>query len=297
MDLKHLKYFVAVAEELHFTRAAARLNMTQPPLSQAIGRLEESLGFRLFVRTRRKVQLTDAGRVLLRESRGLLSGAQHALHLASNAASGDVGHVRIAFPPWSEATAIFVDIVREFGKRFPDITVDLHSMPSQAAATALLEGRVDLAFLATPPDPPPGILTEPVLSDSIAVALPEGHPLSGNATIPLGMLASEPQIAVAGDRMEPFYHLVKFLCRQAGFSLQTRHAIDHPQTTLALVSAGLGVSLVPASYAVLGRPHVVFRPVEPSLQVQLLAAWRADEISAVLDSFIEVIRDVKSAGE
>src|SRR5262245_55655845 len=133
MDLKHLRYFVAVAEELHFTRAAARLHISQPPLSRIIHRLEDSLGFKLLERTKRKVVLTEAGHILLEEGRAILARTELAVRRAKRAASGDVGHLNVAFVPWADFTRAFSEIFRIHGEQYPDVTVDFHSMSAPNA--------------------------------------------------------------------------------------------------------------------------------------------------------------------
>jgi DNA-binding transcriptional LysR family regulator len=293
MDLKHLRYFLAVAEELHFTRAAARLNMSQPPLSQMINRLEEELGFKLLERTKRKVLLTDAGKVLLVESRAILARAEFAVQHAERAARGDVGHLKVAFIPWAEFTTAFSDVFRAFGERHPDVTVEFHSMLGSTALAELGEGRVDVAFLATPPDPPRGMNHKLVLSDSLVVALPARHPLARKRVVPMKLLAGEPQIVVAPDRIGSLYQLIDSLCRKAGFELRARHVIDHPQTTLALVAAEAGVSLVPGSYENVKRPGIILRPIRPTARVNMIAAWKPDEKSSVVRAFLSVLESLK----
>ncbi|MEZ2126631.1 MULTISPECIES: LysR substrate-binding domain-containing protein [unclassified Sinorhizobium] len=289
MELKHLRYFIAVAEELHFTKAANRLNMSQPPLSQIINRLEENLGFKLFERTKRRVTLTDAGKILLQESRAILARADFAVENAARAARGDVGHLKVAFIPWADFTSKFSDLFRKFGEEHPDVTVDFHSTPVAAASAALIEGRVDVAILSTPPNPPPSLNGQLLLSDQIVVALPEHHSLARRKLIPLKLLEHEPQIVVAPDRIGSFYEVVYTLCQRAGFTLKPRHVIDHPQTTLALVSAGVGVSLVPSSYQNIHRPGIIYRPIEPTLNVSLIAAWKREESSPVVKAFLDVL--------
>lgn len=297
MDLKYLRYFVAVAEELHFTRAAAKLHMSQPPLSQIINRLEASLGFKLFERTKRKVTLTKAGEILLREGQAILARATSAVDYAERASRGESGHLKVAFIPWADFTAIFSDIVRTFGEKRPNVVVDFHSMLAPAAIAALGDGRIDIAFLSVPSPPKRmgSLASELVLTESMVVALPEKHPLARKQVVTLKSLAAEPQIVVAHDRIGQ--RLVELLWERAGFAVQARHTIDHPQTTLALVAAGVGVSLVPASYENARKLGVVYRPIRPSLNVHLIAAWRSDDKSAVLGAFLDVLRDVARPGK
>jgi len=294
MDLKHLRYFVAVAEELHFTRAAARLHISQPPLSQIINRLEDALGFKLLERTKRKVTLTEAGNILLRESRVILARTEFAVQQARRAARGDIGHLKVAFVPWADFTTAFSEIFRMYGEKFPDVMVDFHSMSAPSAVAALGEGRIDVAFLAvsTLTELPRGYIHEVVLADSVKVALPEKHPLAKKRLVSLKELAAEPQIVVAHDRHGSFHQLAALLFQRAGLSMQPRHVIDHPQTTLALVAAGAGVSLVPASYENVARPGVVYRPIKPTVKVQLIATWKPDDRMAVLRYFLDTMRQV-----
>jgi len=294
MDLKHLRYFVAVAEELHFTRAAARLHISQPPLSQLINRLEDDLGFKLLDRTKRKVALTEAGHILLQEGRAILARTELALQRAKRAARGDFGHLNVAFVPWADFTSAFTDIFRTYGEAFPDVMVNFHSMSAPSAVGALGEGRIDVAFLAVSAltEPPRGLDHEVVLTDSIKVALPERHALARRPFVRLKELANEPQIVVAHDRHGSFHQLADLLFRRAGLTMQPRHIIDHPQTTLALVAAGAGVSLVPASYENVPRPGITYRPIKPTVNVRLVAAWKPDDHAAVLRAFLETMRGV-----
>ena len=292
MDLKHLRYFVAVAEELHFTRAAARLHMSQPPLSQIINRLEDTLGFKLLERTKRKVTLTEAGNVLLQEGRSILARTEFAVQHAGRAARGDIGHLKVAFVPWADFTAAFSNIFRMYGDKYPDVTVDFHSMSAANARAALSEGRIDVAFLtiSAMTEPPRGFSHEVVLSDSIKVALPAGHSLAEKRLVHLKELAREPQIVVAHDRHGSL--ISHLLFERAGLSMHPRHVIDHPQTTLALVAAGAGVSLVPASCENVPRPGVVYRPIKPTGKVKLIAAWKPDDRAPALRTFLLTLRQV-----
>jgi DNA-binding transcriptional LysR family regulator len=296
MELKHLRYFVAVAEELHFSRAAARLHIAQPPLSQMIRRLEQELGLKLFERTKRRVTLTAAGKVFLEEARGTLARADSAVYRVKRAARGEVGSLKVGFIPWADFTTIFSEIIRRFGERQPQVRLDFNSISTPEHMNALTEGRVDVGFFA-PPTPPANLAHQVVLSDSVVVVLPRRHPLARRRIIPLEALAHEPHILVARDRVSSYYDLLISLFRHAGFTLQVRHHTDHPQTTLALVAAGIGVSLVPASLENIRRPGVVYRPMQPSTEVRMIAAWRHDNDSPVLANFVEVMREVVRTGK
>src|SRR5262245_10632770 len=167
-------------------------------------------------------------------------------------------------------------------------------MSAPSAIAALVEGRIDVAFLAvsTLTQPPRGLNCEVILADPIRVALPEGHRLAKRRLVPLKELAVEPQIVVAQDRHGSFHQLADLMFQRAGLSMQTRHVIAHPQTTLTLVAAGAGLSLVPASYENAPRPGVVYRPIKPTVKVRLIAAWKPDDRTAVLRGFLEAMRHV-----
>jgi DNA-binding transcriptional LysR family regulator len=292
MDLKRLRYFVVVAEELSFTRAAARLRISQPPLSQMIGRMEDEIGFKLFERTKRKVVLTEGGKVFLEDGRNILKHADEAIKRARRTANGETGHLRVAFTPWADFTTEFLEIFRHFGAVAPDVTVDFHSMPSWVAAEALDDRRVDVAFVMESPQSSVGVESVLVLEEELVAAIPKGHELARKATVALHRLAKEPQIVVARDRIVPRHNAIRTLFAQNGLELKARHMIDHPQTTLALVAAGAGVALVPASFGNIKRPGVVYRRVKPTGQVRLIAVWKSANRTAVLETFIRTVGEV-----
>jgi DNA-binding transcriptional LysR family regulator len=262
MDLRRLQYFLVVAEELSFTRAAARLHISQPPLSQMIARMEQELGFKLFVRTKRKVALTEGGKLLVTDSRVVLKYTEEAIVRARRAANGETGHLRIAFIPWGDITTVFSEIFRHLRDVAPDVIVDFYSMPSLAAAQALEEGRIDIAFMTQPIQPLAGVEIEPVLVDELVAALPKGHELCNRKVIPLRRLS------------------------------KARHMIDHPQTTLALVAAGVGISVVASSYQTVERPGVVFRKIKPTGQIKLIVAWKSTNHAPVVETFLRTMYQV-----
>lgn len=294
MDLKRLRYFVVVAEELSFTRAAARLRISQPPLSQMIGRMEDDIGFKLFERTKRKIALTEGGKVFLDDARNILKDADEAIKRARRTANGEAGHLRVGFTTWADFTTEFLEIFKRFGTVAPDVTVDFYSMATWAAAEALDDRRIDVAFIAEPPPSSAGAECEFILEEELIAAIPTGHRLASKTIIPLQELAKEPQIVVALDRIVPRRSPVRTVFSENGLELKVRHMIDHPQTTLALVAAGAGVTLVPASIQNIKRSGVVYRRVKPTGRVKLVAAWKVANRTAVLDAFVKVIREVIS---
>jgi DNA-binding transcriptional LysR family regulator len=235
--------------------------------------------------------LTEPGRILLGEARETVARADLAVQRTKRAERGEVGRLAVGFIPWTDFTVLFAKLIRRFGERQPEVRLDFHSLSTPAHTAALRDGRIDVGFFA-PAAPPADLAFASILTDSIVVVLPERHPLCRYSVVPLGALAEEPHIVVARERIASFYDLIISLCRRAGFTVQVRHETDHPQTTLALVAAGVGVSLVPSSFKAVRRPGVVYRPVRPSAKVEMIAAWRQEDRSPTLAAFLRVMRQV-----
>jgi len=295
MELRHLKYVVTVADTLHFGRAAERLNLSQPPLSQQIRQLETELGVALFHRTKRHVELTDAGRMFVEEARVILAHAVHASNLALRVNQGEVGQLSIGAAGPADAQ-IFVDILRAFARRHPRIRMVVKNMGSAEQARALSEGRLHVGFVALPIDEP-DLATETVLRRPIVIALPRNHPLAARARVPLHALANEPHIMFA-RRMGPrLFDAVLAACREAGFNMQIAHEVDNLYTACALVAAGLGVCFVPAGIQEKHSNAVVLRPVTPTLphvDSELAIAYKPQSC-ALVSLFVDVTREVMAA--
>jgi DNA-binding transcriptional LysR family regulator len=259
-----------------------------------MGRMEEELGFKLFVRTKRKVALTEAGKTLANDCRIILRHAEEAIVRAKRAANGETGTLRVAFIPWADFTTVFSEIFRAFGEAVPDVTVDFHSMLSLAATQALEEGRVDVAFVIEPAQPLRGIESELVLADELVAVLSKDHELAGRKVIPMARLSTEPHIVVAPDRIVPRDSAMRRLYAQHGFELKARHMVDHPQTTLALVAAGAGVSVVPASYQNVERHGVAYRKVRPTGRIKMIAAWKTTNRTPLVETFVRVLRQARA---
>ena len=295
MELRHLKYVVTVADTLHFGRAAERLNLSQPPLSQQIRQLETELGVALFHRTKRHVELTDAGRMFVEEARVILAHAAHASNLALRVDQGEVGQLSIGAAGPADAQ-VFVDILRAFARRHPRIRMVVKNMGSAEQARALSEGRLHVGFVALPIDEP-DLATETVLRRPIVIALPRNHPLASRAPVPLHALANEPHIMFA-RRMGPrLFDAVLAACREAGFNMQIAHEVDNLYTACALVAAGLGVCFVPAGIQEKHSNAVVLRPVTPTLphvDSELAIAYKPQSC-ALVSLFVDVAREVMAA--
>ena len=292
MELRHLKYVVTVADTLHFGRAAERLNVSQPPLSQQIRQLETELGVALFHRTKRHVELTDAGRMFVEEARVILAQAAHASNLALRVNQGEVGQLSIGAAGPADAQ-IFVDILRAFARRHPRIRMVVRNMGSAEQERAISEGRLHIGFVALPIDEP-DLATETVLRRPIVIALPRNHPLAAGARVPLHALANERHIMFA-RRMGPrLFDAVLAACREAGFNMQIAHEVDNLYTACALVAAGLGVCFVPAGIQEKHSNAVVLRPVTPTLphvDSELAIAYKPQSCELV-SLFMDVAREV-----
>ncbi|MHB2019171.1 MAG: LysR family transcriptional regulator [Candidatus Xenobia bacterium] len=289
LQLRHLRYFVTVAEELHFGRAAERLHIAQPPLSQQIRQLEDYLGVRLFERTRRKVELTDAGRIFLDEARRTLSQAQQAVQSAQQAGRGQVGRLEIGFAP-SAPFNILPSILKTYRERFSKVTLVLHEMTTTEQVEGLRHGTIDVGFVRLPVEDD-SLATEVALREPLVAALPEAHRLAPRSRIQLKQLAAEPFLMFPRQVGPGLYDQILGLCFQAGFSPKVTQEASQMPTIIGLVGAGFGVALVPASVQNIHGSGVVFRPLQNSSVVELGIATRREEASAVLRSFLQIARD------
>ncbi|HSO34973.1 MAG TPA: LysR family transcriptional regulator [Labilithrix sp.] len=287
MELRHLRYFVAVAEERHFGRAAARLRMAQPPLSRQIQALEAELGFVLFERDRRQVELTPAGKTLLEHTRGIFEAVDLAVHEARRASLGESGRIVVAYPS-TFAYSGLPELVRAYRAKFPGVELVLRELSPQQQLDALRDHRADVGFIRAPVDEP-GLSTELVRSEPLVAALPTGHPLAARTSIPLALLAKEPFVLFPRVRGPAYFDHLIGLCREAGFT--PRIVQEAPQLDIvSLVAAGLGVSILPSSIRKFRRSGIVLRPIVGGPRTELLVVWSARNRSAVLGEFLDVLR-------
>ena len=286
IDLKLLRYFLAVAEELHFGRAAARLNMSQPPLSIHIKDLEQQLGTLLFVRHSRSVALTHAGRILMEESRRLLSSAHQALARVEQIGRGEAGRVElgvIGTAMWGKMRPV----MRRFLKEHPNVEVLFReNMP--AMQMAMLERReLDAGIWRMATAPSPGFTSLRLHESSFLVAVPEEHPLAARKAIPLAALRNEYFVT-----MPSIHHDWTFLqrvCQSAGFSPMIIREVMEPQTVLAMVSMGIGITLIADSYAQMMWPGVVFRPLEERIPADLYIVYDQQQATPALEKLVATL--------
>ncbi|MCC8391738.1 LysR family transcriptional regulator [Paraburkholderia sp. MMS20-SJTR3] len=315
-DLRQLRYFVTVAEEKHFGRAAARLSMTQPPLSQAIRALEETLGVELFARTKRSVELTPVGADLLPEVQRLLAAAEGLRPLAQSLARGEAGVLSLAFVSTADYGLLPL-LLREFGARHPRVRLELTEATSDVQVDELVAGRIDAGLVIAPlPSRHAAQLSwlpiarEPLviaMSTETAARLEQGGGARGAAADPaadsapvaewldtpvsLRDLADAP-LVIFPRRLAPgFYDIIMDCYGVAGLAPRVGQEAIQMQTIVSLVSAGMGVALVPQSLRNLRRTGVVYRPLSESVPaIETGLVWRTDEVSPVLAGFIEIVR-------
>jgi DNA-binding transcriptional LysR family regulator len=290
MELRHLRYFVTVAEELHFGRAALRLAIVQPSLSQQIRQLEDELGFPLLYRTKRYVELTDAGKVFLVEARRVLAQVQEAKRTAQRAYRGEVGRLVVGYISSSTYDLLPV-MLRVYRERFPAVDVALRELTTQEQLRALEEEYIHVGLLRLPISAPL-VNVEVVRREPIVCVLPEQHPLAAHERIKVSLLANEPFVLQASQRGAGYYVQLMNLCLASGFSPNVIQEVTEMHTIVSLVAAGMGVSLVPLSAENIRSQGVVYRELEgtPTL-TEMAVAWRRDAHSELVQNFLTVARE------
>jgi DNA-binding transcriptional LysR family regulator len=293
VELRHLRYFVAVAEERHFGRAAQRLHIAQPPLSRQIQGLEAELGIALFDRSRRRVELTPAGAALHAHVRRVFEALDHAVQQARRAAAGQTGRIAVGYPS-SVAFSGLPELIRAFRQRSPAVDVTLRELSPQDQLDALRDARIDVGFIRGPLHER-DIASRLIRREPLFVALPAGHPLSKRRRLTLSMLAHESFISFPRQRGPAFHDFIMRLCHEAGFT--PRVAQEAPQLDMvSLVAAGFGVAILPESLGSARRPGAVFRPLTGVPPTELFVAWRPGDGSPVLRDFLDVVQEVGMHG-
>lgn len=287
MELRHLRYFVAVAEELHFGRAATRLFIVQPSLSQQIRQLEDELGFPLLKRTKRSVELTDAGKVFLAKAQSILAQVQEAKRAAQRAYRGEIGRLVIGYIS-SSTYDLLPMMLSAYRERFPHVDVALRELTTQEQLRALEEESIQVGLLRLPINDPM-IHVEVVRREPIVCVLPEGHPLAKHARITVPLLANEPFVLQSRQRGGGYYAQLMNLCLTSGFSPNVIQEVTEMHTIVSLVAAGMGVSLVPLSVKNIRSQGVVYRELEGSTPLtEMAVAWLLNSHSTIVQNFLEV---------
>jgi DNA-binding transcriptional LysR family regulator len=289
VELRQLRYFVAVAEELHFRRAAARLHISQPPLSQQIAALERELGCRLLARTRRRVELTPAGEAFLRHARAVLTELDVAGATARAIDAGQAGMLRVNFVG-SALLSIVPASVQRFRRARPGVEVEVRERSTTEQLRALDSGLADVALVRPPIEPHPELRTEVVLRERTIAAVPEGHALAALKRVPLRRLAAEPLVLFPRLQAPGFHDLLIGRMAATGVAPHVVQYAPEMLTIIGLVAAGIGVSPVPASMAALAIPGVEYRPLSGAPDTELLAVTRASDDSALVRAFVAEAR-------
>ncbi|MHB2000620.1 MAG: LysR family transcriptional regulator [Solirubrobacteraceae bacterium] len=290
MELRHLRSFIAVAEERHFGRAATRLHIAQPHLSQTIRRLEAELGVPLLHRTTRRVELAPAGEILLERGRRILETVERADDDVARAGRGEFGRLSIGFTG-SATYAILRPLAAALHRDLAGVALDLHGeMLTPAQVSGLNDGTLDLGILR-PPVNRSGLMMEPVLREPLVAVLPHGHRLADSETIGLEELADEPFVTYPSQLRSVLHEVVERACAAHGFRAHSAIEVTETATLLSFVAAGVGVSLVPASTSQMTIAGAVYRPLRaPAIEVELALAWRPDRRSALLDAALAIVR-------
>jgi DNA-binding transcriptional LysR family regulator len=290
MDLRQLRYFVAVAEERHFGRAAQRLHMSQPPLSMQIKALERELGIELLERTSRRVALTDAGRAFLERAKTILGAVEEAREVARGAEQGTQGRLEVGFIS-SATLSLLPPAIRLFRERFGGVEVELKELTSAQQIDALYEGGIRVGLVRLPLRAP-GIRFEPVLEERLVVALPSGHALEDLDRVSLETIVDLPLIFFTRQLIPGFHaQIVELYQRVGAFPKVAQHAV-HLQTIVGLVASGVGIAILPSSAQRASREGVVYRALDvPDATSWMGLAWVEGDESKLVRNFIGTVRE------
>jgi DNA-binding transcriptional LysR family regulator len=288
IELRHLRYFMAVAEELHFGRAAERLHIAQPPLSQQIRQLETELGFQLFYRTKRSVELTEAGQVFLQECQRLLRQLEQAVETGRQVSRGEMGQLVLGFVS-SAAYNVLPTLLRSFRMQVPNVSLELHELTTDQQLQWLRDRRLDVGLIRPPvEDPAFALLT--ILQEPLVVALPEHHPLARQPYVSLQQLTHESFVLFPRPLAPGLYDQIISLCQQVSFSPNVVQEAIQMQTIVSLVAAEIGIAIVPISLQNLQRTGVIYKPLQESTpKAEIAIAWRRIDTSPTVKRFLETV--------
>jgi DNA-binding transcriptional LysR family regulator len=291
MELRHLRYFIAVAEELNFTRAAERLHVSQPPLSQQIKQLEEEVRVRLFDRSRRWVRMTRAGRLFLDHARQVLAEVERGVLAARRTMGNESDRLLVASTPWTNLTAV-PRILRSFSEVHRQIQIEVQTVNSVLQVRAVKERTVDVGFMF-PPDSDDALQVERLVRYPLVVALPATHRLATRAQLSPGDLAGESYVMLAADVAPAYGAIVTKYWERAGVAMRGRLKVDQAHAVIDLVAAGAGFALVPSSVEECEKQRIVCRrlaPAPPELELSL--AWARGVDSPAINALLGVAREV-----
>jgi len=290
VENRRLKFFVAVAEELHFTRASARLLIAQPYLSQEIRRLEQEIGVELFVRTKRSVALTPAGSAFLERVRIVLDNTADAVRAAQRASRGEIGRIRVGFTRVA-AIGVIPNAIARFRSAYPDVEVLLKDVSSDEGLEVVRTGQLDLCLLHPPRIVDPALNIETIWLEPLVALLPPKHPLADMRRISLQRLRSEPWVIHHRETASRLYDEIIAACAAAGFAPRMAQRTARMTTTISMVASGIGVALMPITQAQLAFGGAVYRELRPpGSSIPVAFAWRRDQTAPALTHFMAVVR-------
>jgi DNA-binding transcriptional LysR family regulator len=288
MELRHLRYFVGVADELNFTRAAKKLRVAQPALSRQIRQLEEEVGVILFDRNGRGVSLTGAGKVFLAEARSLLAHSAQAIRAAQDSGKEVHESLNIGYV-WGLYHSVVPAVVAQYRRDFPNVAVNLFDLTATQQAAALVEGQLDAGFIGFAEEADAaGLAKQKVGECTFVAALPQKHPAARRRTLALGALSQDFFFVISEESFPGAARWAREACQQAGFRPRILQTAGRGHTILSLVAGNCGVALLPEPLRALPHPGVVFRPLENSAKSDLFVAWKARPESTVRESFIKL---------
>jgi len=292
MELRHVEYFVAVAEELSFTKAAERLSMAQSPISEQIRKLERELGVSLFDRTTRSVQLTEPGRIFYQQATSLLAAARRTAASARLAGEGRLGRLALAFGG-SATYELMPQLIRAYKQRYPEVVLEVRSeMLTPMQVAGLLDDTISVGLLR-PPVNGDGLVIEVVREEPLVVLLPVNHPLASRVDLDLTDLRNEDFISYPSSPPSSVFLTTTDACRQVGFTPRIHQEVAETASLVALVAAGLGVALAPSSVRHLRIPGVTHRPLRaPETTVTLALAYKQGPVPPVVRGYLETVRSV-----
>ena len=297
MELRHLRYFVAVAEELHFRRAAERLGIQQPPLSQQIQQLERELGAPLFRRLTRGVELTEAGAYLLDEARRIIDQVERAKAGVESRARGDAGIIHLGFAGATLSQPVILKIIQAYRARYPGVVLSPEQSNTPRLAAGLRSHEIDIAFVRPPVGNMDELAVEPLVEEPMVIVLPVSHPRAGDSAIPIAALADEAFILLPRAIGVILHDAVINICRTAGFDPKLGQEAPQILAIVHMVAAGFGVSIVPQSVKQTGAEGVAFVPIEgEGIMAPIWLAYRRGDRSTAVRSFVTLARQIaKSA--
>ena len=292
MELRHLRYFVGVAQELNFTRASKILRVAQPALSRQIRQLEEEVGVTLLDRNRRGVRLTEAGRAFLTEARALLDHSEQAIRVAQGTGRGRGGQLNIGYV-WGLFHSLVPSAIEHFRREFPDAAVNLFDLTATQQAEALVQGRLDAGFIGFAQEADAaGLTRRKVGACSFVAALPGNHRAARKSRVALATLAEDFFFVISEQNYPGASRFVLEACERAGFRPKILQAAERGHTILGLVAGNCGVALLPEPLRALPHPGVVFRPLVQPPTGDLFIAWPASQVSPLGLAFLNSLGHV-----